>query len=197
MTGIREYLKNKICNIISSWNEEDIYAISFFLFTNEVNEYRGYSNITEFSVSYNTERDCNFAEELSEERWNYAYWRQNETPILVANDNDEGMKVLFNWYKENGIENIGYEDYGTCYDREMRFIGKGPIGLHELISELTTVARDIQESGFTERKFGKRIPIIIHDLEYPWYIIEACKKANPNGEADMFLKAMKMFGTGE
>ena len=32
------------------------------------------------------------------------------------------MQVLFNWYKENGIDNIGYEDYDADYDSQMRYI---------------------------------------------------------------------------
>ena len=76
----------------------------------------------------------------------------------------------------------------------MRYIGKGPTGYYELLSEITEVARKLQENGFIKNKFGRSIPIIIHDLEYPWYIIEANKKANPNGEADVFLAAMKALG---
>ena len=95
---------------------------------------------------------------------------------------------------ENSIDNIGYEDYNACYDDEMRYIGKGPVGYYELLSEITAVAKRLQDSGFIKNKFGAPIPIIIHDLEYPWYIIEATKKANPNGEADMFLAAMHELG---
>lgn len=40
------------------------------------------------------------------------------------------MKILFDWYKENGIDDIGYEDQNTCYDNEMRYIGKGPVGYY-------------------------------------------------------------------
>ena len=58
-------------------------------------------------VSYQTESDCYDADELSEERWNYAFWQQNETPVIEADDGDEGMKILFDWYRENGIEHIG------------------------------------------------------------------------------------------
>lgn len=78
--------------------------------------------------------------------------------------------------KENRIDNIGYEDYNACYDNEMRYIGKGPVGYYELLSEITDVAKRLQDSGFVKNKFGKSIPIIIHDLEYTWYIIEATKK---------------------
>ena len=195
MINLQAYLENKLREIISNWNEDNIYAISFFVYSNESYEYNGYSNVTQFFVSYNTEKDCNSAGELSEERWNYAFWRQDEIPIFEVDNED--MKILFDWYAENGIENIGYEDYKTCYDDHMIYIGKGPIGYCELLSEITAVAKKFQESGFIRNKFGAPIPIIIHDLEYPWYIIEANKKANPNGEADTFLAAMKELGIAE
>ena len=194
MTDLQGYLDKRLRAIISDWDEEGIYAISFFVYANESYEYNGYSNVTEFCVSYNTENDCNGAGELSEERWNYAFWRQNEIPIFAADDEDEGMKILFDWYKENGIDNIGYEDYEACYDSKMEYIGKGPVGYYELLSEITVVANKLQSSGFIKNKFGRPIPIIIHDLEYAWYVIEATRKANPNGEADVFLAAMKELG---
>lgn len=194
MIDLQAYLENKLRGIISNWNEDNIYAISFFVYANNMNEYNGCSNVTEFSVSYNSENDCSGADELSEKRWNYAFWRQDETPVIEADNANEGIKILFDWYEENGIDNIGYEDYDVCYDNEMRYIGKGPVGYYELLSEITAVAKKLQDSGFVKNKFGKPIPIIIHDLEYPWYIIEANKKANSNGEADMFFTAMKNLG---
>ncbi len=101
MVNLQMYLEEKVCDVISAWNESDIYAVSFFVYANESYEYKGHSNVTEFCVSYNTESDCADAEELSEERWNYTFWRQNETPIIEADDEDEGMKLLFEWYEEN------------------------------------------------------------------------------------------------
>ena len=194
MIDLQVYLENKLRNIISTWNDDDIYAISFLVYSNETYKYNGYSNITKFSVSYNTEEKCGAIGELSEERWIYAFWNKDETPIIEADDKNEGIKILFDWYKENNIDNIGYEDYDACYDNEMKYIGKGPVGYYELLSEITDVARKLQESGFVKNKFGKQIPIIIHDFEYPWYIIEANKKANPNGEADTFFAAIKSLG---
>ena len=197
MIDLQAYLENKLRDIISAWNENNIYAISFFVYSNEAYSYNGYSNVTKFSVSYNTENDCNGAGELSEERWNYAFWHQNETPIIDVDSENEGIKILFDWYKENGIDNIGYEDYNACYDDEMRYIGKGPVGYYELLLEITDVAKRLQDSGFVKNKFGKLIPIIIHDLEYSWYMIEATKKANTNGEADAFLFTMRRLGFAE
>lgn len=194
MIDLQTYLENKLRDIISAWDEDDIYAISFFVYSNEAYEYNGYSNVTKFSVSYNTENACNGAGKLSEERWNYAFWHQYETPIIDVDSENKGIKILFDWYKENGIDNIGYEDYNACYDDEMRYIGKGPVGYYELLSEITDVAKRLQDSGFIKNKFGKPIPIIIHDLEYTWYVIEATKKVNTNGEADVFFATMKKLG---
>lgn len=61
MVDLQGYLEKKICEIISSWNEDDIYAISFFVYANESYEYGGVSNVTTFSVGYNTESDSLFS----------------------------------------------------------------------------------------------------------------------------------------
>lgn len=190
MIDLRGYIENEVHNIISTWNESDIYAISFFVYSNESFEFNGYSNVTEFSIGYNTEKDCNGAGVFSEKRWNYAFWRHDETYIIEATEDNKGIQYLFDWYKENNIDNIGYEDYTTCYDNEMRYIGKGPVGYYELLSEITAVAKKLQDSGYIKNKFGRPIPIIIHDLEYPWYIIEANKIVNSHGEADAFFTAI-------
>ncbi len=84
MIDIKTALKTKIKSIIDTWDEEDIYAISFFVYSNEVYEYNGFSNVSEFMISYNAESDCEGAGELDEERWNYAFWRQNEEPIIYT-----------------------------------------------------------------------------------------------------------------
>ena len=194
MTNLQTYLQTKLRGILSSWDEEGIYAISFLVSANPAQEYGECSNVTEFCVSYNTESDCAGADALSEERWNYAFWRHNETPVIRADEDDEGMKTLFAWYAENGVENIGYEDPAASYDSKMLYIGKGPAGYYELLTQAAAAARALQESGFIREKFGRPIPILVHDLEYPWYVFEATRTANPNGEADPFFAAMKALG---
>lgn len=193
MRNITEKLYQKVKSIMDTWNEDGIYAISFFVYPNEAYEYKGFSNVSYFAVSYNTEEDCEGAGQYDEERWNYAYWRQDETLVIDTFEPNELADLLFDWYKENGITNIGEED-DDCYDDDFNYIGKGPAGHYELLMMVSDVAKRLQEEGFTERKFGRKIPIIIHGLEYAWYDIEATKNANTNGEADVFLKAMEELG---
>lgn len=194
MTDLRAHLIKRLRRVISGWKEDGIYAISFFVSANPANEYKEYSNVTEFSISYNTESDCVGKGILAEERWNYAFWRQNETPVIRADDADDGMQQLFTWYKEHGVENIGYENMELCYDNDMQYIGKGPVGYYELLMEVAAVAKELQESGFIREKIGRPVPIIVHDLEYPWYVFEATRIANPNNEANAFFSAMKIQG---
>ncbi len=193
MINITEKIYSMVKSIMDTWSESEIYAISFFVDCNESYEYKNFSNVSSFAISFNTESDCEYADLYDEKRWNYAFWRQNESPIIDPYEPNELTDLLFEWYKENGINNIGEED-NNCYDEKFQYIGKGPVGHYELLEIVAEVARKLQSEGYTETRFGKKLPIIIHGLEYAWFDIEATQKANPNGEADIFIKAMKELG---
>ena len=190
---IEEIFYQKIKKIIAEWDEDGIYAISFFVESNEANVYEEYCNVTNFFISYNTESFCENAEELSEDRWNYAFWSQDETAIVDTSEDSEEVKLLYRWYEENGILDIGDES-GDCYDKDGNYIGKGPNGHYELLTIASHIANRIQMEGILVEKLGKPVPIIVHGLEYTWYDIEATTYANPNGEADTFMKAMEQLG---
>ena len=191
-TNLEEYLYEKIIPIIRSWDEKDIYAISFFVYSNEAYVYQGISNFPEFSVGYNTEADCNGADLYDEERWNFAFWRQNNEYIIESTEAKEGAEFLLNWYRSRGIENIGFEDFDADYDADMKYIGKGPVGYYELLCAVSNVAKRIQVEGIISDKFG-HIPVLVHGLEHTWYFEEATRNANPNGEADAFLTYLNML----
>lgn len=193
MTNLSEKLYLKIKSIMDTWCEDGIYAISFFVYPNETYGYKDFRNVSSFAVSYNTEDDCKGADQYSEERWNYAFWRQDETLVIDPGEPNELTDLLFDWYKENGILNIGEKDE-NCYDGNYNYIGKGPVGHYELLTLVSEVAKRLQQEGFVENRFGKKLPIIIHGLEYAWYDIEATQNANINGEAYTFLEAMKKLG---
>ena len=87
--------------------------------------------------------------------------------------------------------------------------GTAPLGIssYTTYTQLTQAAPEIQgrwkiceipgvmqEDGTIKEHFGKELPIIIHGLEYAWFDLEATEKANPNGQADTFLEAMKELG---
>ena len=193
MINITEKIYSKVESVMETWSESDIYAISFFVYSNESYEYKNFKNVSYFAISYNTESDCEGADIYDEERWNYAFWRHDENPIIDPDEPNELTNLLFEWYKENGINNIGEEDE-DCYDEDCNYIGKGPVGHYELLQIVSEVAEKLQQESFVEKHFGKKIPIIIHGLEYAWYDIEATQRANMNGEAEPFMVAMKELG---
>lgn len=181
MVNLAEYIFKKIPPIIQGWDEDSIYAISFFVHTNEATD-----NIPYFAISYNTEKDCGHCSEISEERWNYAFWRQDECEII---GDEESTNLLMKWFEENNIINIGQEDETQMYDENGNYIGKGPTGIYELIQVISDVAKRLHDEKIILNTFGKEIPIVIHDLEYAWYELEATQRANPNGITDMFLNS--------
>jgi hypothetical protein len=182
MINLEWYLYNKVKPIIESWNEEGIYAISFFVHTNEASD-----NIPYFAISYNTEDDCGHSSPLREERWNYAFWRQDENEVI---GDEESTNLLLQWYDENDIKNIGKENKELMYDKDGNYIGKGPNGYYELLQVVSDVAIRLHNEKVIFNTFKKEIPIIIHDLEYAWYELEATQKGNPSGLVDVFLKAI-------
>ena len=188
--NLEEYLYDRVLPVINSWQADGMYVISFFVNSNEVNRYNGIGNFPEFSIGYNTEKGCRNASQLSEERWNIAFWRGSMTEIISAHRKDEGAAVLYDWYMDNGIDNIGCEDEDSRYKSAGDYIGKGPNGFYELLCAVSNVARRLQTEGVIKDKFGA-IPIIVHDYEYPWYVEEATSNANPNGEANVFLQALR------
>lgn len=193
MIEIKKILSDKVRSVISEWDAPDIYAISFLVYSNMEYRYREFENVPSFEVSYNTESFCQHAGPYDEERWNYAFWMQDGTEIIQPGKQNKWTDLLFDWYAENGITNIG-EECEPQYDERCRFIGKGPVGHYELLSIVADIARELQEEGVIEKQFRKRIPIIIHGLEYAWFDIEATEKANPHGEAKIFLEWAKLVG---
>lgn len=183
---LHELLKNRITEKISTWHEKNIYAISFLLSYNESNVYGCIENFPELSIGYNTEEFCGDVSAFSEDRWNYACWEQNNDVILDSCD-AIGAAALLKWYEEQGIHEPGKENEDEMYDEDMNYIGKGPNGFFQLVGLVSDLAFNLQRSGIIKEKFGE-IPIIIHDLDYSWYMVDATRKANPDGEANAFLK---------
>ncbi len=172
MIDMEQLLYDKIRPILLSWREPDIYAVSFFVYSNEEFRYGPWENVPSFEVSFNTECGCDGAGERSEERWNYAYWPQDTTPVIDLEHPDAVTKALFGWFCEQGVEDPGEEDEED----------DGPIGFRMLVELAGKVARRFRDEGLFPG-----IPILVHDLEYTECTLEATRYANPKGEAADFL----------
>ncbi|MDQ0363163.1 hypothetical protein [Breznakia pachnodae] len=191
--NFEEYLYKKIINAFDQWDEKDIYSISFLVYSNGSHTYKKFSNLTIFDISCNLESYYNkevnrlpapsfmsLEAHLGEQRWNYAMLEQDTVEII----NKDNFNILIDWYQKEGIENIGYEDYDN---------NLGPVGYRELLHAITNVTKRIQEEDYFFKKFNRRIPIIIQDLESTHAPISATQEANIHDEASEFLDYAKKY----
>lgn len=170
---MKEALKQQIQECINKWTEEDIYAISFYI-------YYAADNPTHpvLQVGYNTESNCKkqleestacgLPDSLTEAKWNYAFWLQNEE--LVFGYDGETKRIVEEW-----LDGLGYrylqdsELWGeSSFDEDVLSLYESDFGNVScaFIRTVAEVAKGFQEAGFLKEVFHKEIPIIIHDLEY-------------------------------
>lgn len=174
-------LYQKISKIIKNWKPDNGYAVSFFLNMNLID-----GNMPHLKISYNTETDCNNASMDSVERWNYAFWAQNEFAII---DSKNEISECIKWLNSQGIANVGAEIEGQ-YDETFNYVGTGPAGYRELAELLSEVAIKIRKDGLIKEIFGKEVPVIIHGLEYFDFIFDLAKRTNPLELVQPFLDVM-------
>ena len=62
------------------------------------------------------------------------------------------------------------------------------MGEIELETAGANIARRLQTVGFIREHFGENVPILIHDLEYSWFDLEATRFANSEGQAEALLE---------
>ena len=141
---MREKIQRLIAQKISEWQEDDIYAISLYVFDEEDDPCRPVA-----VLGYNTERQVQkSSSETSDEqeaRWNYAFWIQNAEMCLGQGDTAEDIKE---WITEQGL-----------WDSEDEIAPK-------FVELLVAIVQDIHASGLLKDKFGREIPVLIHELEY-------------------------------
>jgi len=154
--SVYRYLKEKIITAIESWDEQDIYAISLFVYDEDDNPCK-----PTVTLGYNTEsnvmKDISNTIDEKEARWNFALGLQHKEFCFGIDDTE---KMVKDWIKEKGLpyfENVSFGD--EKYD-ELTIITK------EFVNILIGIVKDIHKLGILKKKFGKEIPIIIHELEY-------------------------------
>ncbi len=177
-----KYFYDKFCEVIRKWNQDDIKAISILVYTNESFVYQGIENFYEISIGYISKNGL-IGNDIIEELIGV----ENEEFIVEPGNYGESAEIILEWLECKGVKDIGFEDFDNSYDEDMNYIGKGPNGYYEVLMMIAQIAGELQNEGVISKENGE-IPVIVHDLEYPWYVIDAVKLANPNGEAKEYLK---------
>jgi len=164
---MKELLKKLIVDKINTWTETDIYAISLFVYDDEDNPSK-----PTVTLGFNTESHVNQLNPEGndpETRWNYAFWLQNQE---LEFGYDDTADVVKEWIENQGFT---YHD-DCCYDDDENDEGI----TNAFTSLLVDIVKEIHQEGVLTNKFGKELPILIHELEY--YDQIADQNVEANGE---------------
>lgn len=187
MDELRDYVYQSIKNEIESWDDEvikDIYAISLYISNPEDDPRRpmvtlGFNTLTQLHES------LAHASDEHEAKWNYAFWLQNEELVVGDNygENPEDAERITNWVKEMGC-------YYTDEQEEINF--EDILELGERITEAfvemcVDISKQLHDNGVIKKKFGKEIPVLVHELEYYDIIANQNLRANPEKVISEFV----------
>ncbi|UYQ94544.1 hypothetical protein MKQ68_05495 [Chitinophaga horti] len=163
----------------SDEDTDDIYVISFYK-SNISDDLRlpmltvGYNTVTNWKLSAPGEAPS-YQEEA---KWNYAFWLQNEE-LNIGGDEDDAfdawVKTLPFYYSDEEEE----ADYDEAFEKGVKI---QETFMHIVVS----LSRRLHEDGVIRKKFGRDVPVIIHELEYYDEPVAWTMKGNPDGLADEF-----------
>jgi hypothetical protein len=118
---------------------------------------------------------------VDEAKWNFAFYLQNalmfvgEPETLAGGLLEALLKAEGLWYSDEDIEH----DEERTYERD-------PLITARFVAMLLRVVQELHASGLIAQRFGRPIPVLVHELEYYDEIARQNTLANPDGLADEF-----------
>jgi hypothetical protein len=166
----------------------DIYAISFWYRYEEDDPRRA-----RLEVGYNTNarwRACTprAGQELTsqtasgpeEAKWNFAFWLDDVATEIGQTKADAAARQQ--WIKSLGLS---YSDEEDNEDFERTSV-LGEEIQYRFVDICEGVAKRLHDDGVVIRKFGRPVPIIVHELQYWDRIAKQTARANPPGLTQEF-----------
>jgi hypothetical protein len=185
---IFESVKQSVTTIAADVADR-IYALSFFIYDDDDDPRR-----PTLTVGYNTldrwaectpAADSNVAwpvaSDSAEAKWNYAFWLQNEMCVIGA-AGTKGAALRQEWIKSLGLAYSDDEE-GEDFERCMRLGGHIT---ERFVALCVQVSWALHDGGTITGKFGRPVPIIVHELEYYDEIADQTRRANPPGLTSEF-----------
>ncbi|MFZ5818027.1 MAG: hypothetical protein ACOY93_22475 [Bacillota bacterium] len=133
-------------------------------------------------------------ENPQEARWNFALWENDyiaaiglaaeECPSLF---DEQGQLLLTRWLKERGLYRSEAEIEAMLQEGDSERYEDWDAAVREpLLDLILCVARRLQETGVVLAKFGRMIPLLVHEWSYSPWTLEAARWVNPAGLAAEF-----------
>jgi len=165
-------------------DKDDLYVISLLVQDKDDDPRR-----PTVTVGHNTERrarECTpalgqrakwpIASDASEARWNYAFWLQDTLAVACdPNTDPRGAYLVEEWARELGYwytDEDANRDFDTTLSKDEQLTTA-------FVELLVAVVTDLHSGGDVTRYLGRRVPILIHELEYYEAIADQNARANP------------------
>lgn len=172
----RDMWYNRVRDFILSLDAdvEDIYVISF-LKGNDYDDPRSPYIIVDYNTISNYKSQTSKASSEGEAKWNYAFWLENDL-LTIGGENDSDLRKLF---ESEHIFYGGDNSDDDLLDEDMEEDEKDD-KMQELFMDIVIeISNRLHEDGVLKKKFGKEIPVIIHELEYYELPMSWTRRGNP------------------
>lgn len=174
---LKELLGSRVREAMAGWHDEDIYAVSFYVYDDGDNPCT-----PSVTLGYNTEAnvasEAPHASSEGEARWNFAFWLQNEELRFggdLEGDGDAGSaEAVRDWVRCKGFP---YYDGQEIWEVDVDDDACEQITA-SFVEVLLALVRELHETGFIRECFGRDLPVIIHELEYYEAIYDRNIRAN-------------------
>jgi hypothetical protein len=171
----------------------DIYVISFYK-SNEDDDLKrplltvGFNTLSQWAACTplpGQKPGWTVASNAREAKWNYAFWLQNEELVIGGSEYDP----VTGWVKQLPYY---YSDEEEKRDFDRTFV-LGQQIQNQFVDIFIAHAKKLHEEGIIKAKFGREIPIVIHELEYYDAPINWTKQANAKSLIREFLEWVDSF----
>ncbi|RZK17755.1 MAG: hypothetical protein EOO43_13205 [Flavobacterium sp.] len=144
-----------------------------------------------FNTTENYTNNIENASDDKEAKWNFAFWLQNE----IERIGEKGDKLLEDWFRASDYFYTEEEDERANKNETLftEILNKGDKFSNEFIEEIITLTKRLFSESIISSKFGKKIPILIHELEYYDLPISWTVRSNPDGLVDEFIEWTRTF----
>lgn len=192
MNPFESYVFQEISAALKSVSQDDlpdIYVLSLHVFDLDDDPRRplvqlGYNTNVQVRASTPTDDagpGCPFASDALEARWNFAFWLQNEL-LSIGEPGTTAGNLLEEQLKS---EQLWYSDEDIVTD-EQRTYELDPQITARFVKMLVRVVQALHATGVIVERFGRPLPVLVHELEYYDAIVRQNAEANPAGLTDDF-----------
>lgn len=178
-------------------NPHDVYVLSLYIDFDEgphrLKVWLYYNTLTHLR------RAVSLGEDPDEARWYFALWEPDFITAVGLSPEEcsqmadaECHRLLAEWLRGCGLYRSPEAIEAMLSDYNPAPYSAWEVQVKErLLHLIPAVARHLQDSGVILAKFGRSLPLLVHEWDYDRWTLEATRRANPPGLIAEFERWLK------